>query len=215
VSNKVNELKNGIKTGIDKEKSIRYHSVIINEISKENSNEFHPKIVFNSLLVNNNTPLTIDYLNSISKYLADTKDYYISMHNKMIVQRDAITRRLIDDMGSTENFLEWKGKYFNSSLSQFIRKSDEKYRVIEHNNELFQKIDPIYMNPIKRNIKAHFFSPTKYIFGISVSTFVTNIIMIWFFSLISYIILYFSLLRRLLSIGSIKIKIKKKSNIIN
>ncbi len=214
VSNRVNELKNGIKSGIDSEKFIRYHNVIINEISKENQNEFHPKIVFNSLLVNDKTPLTIDYLNSISKYLSDTKDYYISMHNKMIVQRDAITRELIEDIGSSENYLEWKGRYFNSSLNKFIRRSDEKYRVIEYNNELFQKIDPIYMNPVKRNIKAHFFSPSKYIFGISISTFVINIIMIWFFTIVLYIMLYFSLLKKLLSIGSIKLKLKKKKSII-
>ena len=82
-----------------------------------------------------------------------------------------------------------------------MENSNEPVRIIEYQGHLIQKIDPIYLDPESNNpFGAHFYSPSKKIFGTYYKTFYVNIIVIWCMSLLLYFILYFRLLRKLLDI---------------
>jgi hypothetical protein len=54
------------------------------------------------------------------------------------------------------------------------------------------------MDPEHKLIKAHFYAPRKQVFGNFFSTFGVNIVIIWFMTLIFYIVLYYRLLKKLL-----------------
>ena len=59
-------------------------------------------------------------------------------------------------------------------------------------------MDPIYMDPEFSFIKAHFYAPTKNVFGKPVDTFWVNVIVIWAMTIGLYFVLYFRLLKKAL-----------------
>jgi len=74
---------------------------------------------------------------------------------------------------------------------------------IEYKGEIFQNREPIYMDPNFNFIKAHFYAPVKKIFGLSVDTFVMNILVLWVITIGLYMILSFRLLKKLLDSGEV------------
>ena len=108
----------------------------------------------------------------------------------------------------TEN----KNKYFNESLSDLVRNIDTKNRILEHEGSLIQQIDPIYQTALPKNpfdYRTIFFCSNKNFMGLTVDTFTFNVIVIWFMSLILFVLLYFEALKRAINIGS-KINYIKK-----
>ena len=93
--------------------------------------------------------------------------------------------------------LNLKRQHSNDQLKEFVTNEKEKIRIIEFKGELVQKIDPIYLDPEHPLIQAHFYAPTKQLFGKYFSTFWINVLIIW----ISTILLYFVLHKRLLKRG--------------
>ncbi len=96
------------------------------------------------------------------------------------------------------SFLELKRSYHNEKLTEFVENNNELVRIIEYKGRLFQKIDPIYLDPVHPFIKAHFYAPRKMLFGNYYSTFWVNTAVIWTFSLVLYLMLYFRVLKRIL-----------------
>ncbi|MFC2138599.1 hypothetical protein ACFLTE_10520 [Bacteroidota bacterium] len=75
---------------------------------------------------------------------------------------------------------------------------------------MIQKIDPIFTDPKYNFVKSHFYAPHKLVFGKKMHTFWVNLIVIWFSIITLYIVLYYSLLRRLLeSFEDLSHKIQK------
>ena len=84
--------------------------------------------------------------------------------------------------------------------------------VVIFKNEIFQKMEPIYMDPIHPFIKAHFYSPVKNIFGRPVSTFVVNVVILWLMTILLYVALYFRLLKKFLDSGEVAMGRKMKGS---
>ena len=102
-----------------------------------------------------------------------------------------------------ENYLALRDDYSNSSLEDFVTNSSDLNPIVEYNQELIQKSNPIYLTPSNSGfMNAHFYAPTKNLFGKQISTFWSNVLVIWMmvFSLVT--ILFFDGLRRLLELFS-------------
>ena len=85
-------------------------------------------------------------------------------------------------------------KYQNESLNDLVTNRREIDKIINVDNELVQKDNPIYHDPLDtRFLDAHFYAPNKYVFGIKVSTFWSNIVVLWGMSILFGIFLYFDL----------------------
>ena len=82
---------------------------------------------------------------------------------------------------------------------------------IEYREEIVQKLDPIFMDPEHKLIKAHFYSPVKRIFGQEMDTYWVNVIVLWFITVAIYFILYFRLLKKILDSGGTLMGRKHKS----
>jgi ABC-type multidrug transport system ATPase subunit len=86
--------------------------------------------------------------------------------------------------------------YYNYSVKEIVTRPYERKKALIYNNELIQNTDPVYLDPERRgflNFRAHFFSPSKYIFGIKTDTFYFNIILVLIGSSLLYLTLYFDL----------------------
>jgi len=66
---------------------------------------------------------------------------------------------------------------------------------ISNDNHFRQKDEPIYRETTLRNGRAHFYASEKYIGNLKIKTPIFNIIIIWFFTFILMITLYFDVLR--------------------
>jgi len=146
---------------------------------------------------------TLNYVESVRKYYMDVYNYY---NNK----KEALIEKLQKE--DNEGFLNLKYDYHNAKLEEFVKNENDKNQEIEYKGELFQKIDPIFMNPRHKFIKAQFYSPTKQIFGRMVDTYTVNVLVLWVMTIMLYLALYFRLLKKLLDSGEVAMGKKMKGS---
>ena len=69
---------------------------------------------------------------------------------------------------------------------------------MQYKDRLYQKSNPVYLDPSQKFIKAQFYTPRKQVFGKYYSTFAINILVLWLMTIALYMVLYFRLLKKLL-----------------
>jgi hypothetical protein len=80
-------------------------------------------------------------------------------------------------------------------------------KIIEYEGGLVQKTDPIYKEG--EGLRAHFFAPNKLIFGKRVDTFWVNMMVLFLYTGVLFVMLYFDVLKRIVDkIESVSIKLK-------
>jgi hypothetical protein len=142
------------------------------------------------------TPAVIQ---ATKNYVEKTRRYYMDRYNEAYNLKDRI---IVGEMSKDkEGFTNFKNKYFNEKLDEFVTNKTETDKSLVFRNRLYQKMNPIYMDPEYKFIKAHFYSPKKMVFGLSVDTFVVNVIVLWMMTILLYLVLYFRLLKKLLDSG--------------
>ena len=113
---------------------------------------------------------------------------------------------LVGQLGSKEVFL-LENKYHNACLEELVLNEREIDQIVEKKNQLIRKYKPIYMNPTSVKGRAHFYAPVKIIGNRSFDTLWFNIIVIWISSFILYLILYFDLIRKIVtSIENVRVR---------
>ena len=86
----------------------------------------------------------------------------------------------------------------NKTLEEFVTNKKTFDYFIEYKGDMIQVRDPIYRDPTHKFIKAHFYAPRKMIAGIFVPTLWVNVMVIWFMTLMLYILLYFRVFKKFL-----------------
>lgn len=184
--------------------------LVQNEIRKEM--QARPDLTFNYL--DDLTPerITTDVINSALTYLEHVRRYYVAYYNNASNRKDDIITQY--EKEDKEAFQKLRDDHYNIALEEFVLAKNESQKIIEYNDEIVQKLDPIFMDPAPRFIKAHFYAPAKNIFGLQVSTLIINTVVLWIIALLLYGILYFRLLKKLLdSVESITGRIKRNQEI--
>jgi ABC transport system ATP-binding/permease protein len=137
---------------------------------------------------------------STARFLTTLKTYY---HNKM---QNAVAdkEQLVDSMTSTRDgkleFEKLRSRFVNKAVSDAVRNITSADRIVEYEGRLIQKIYPIYNLEHRPrhylDFSANLYQPTKHIAGSYIDTFLFNILMIWFMTIILFITLYFELLKK-------------------
>jgi ABC-type multidrug transport system ATPase subunit len=125
--------------------------------------------------------------------------HYVKLYNKANNEKDALISSMESE--NREAYQKLRNDNFNVSLDEFVTLKNETQKTIDYEGQLIQKFDPIYMDPPDRFIKAHFYAPAKQMFGWHVDTYWVNVLVIWTVTIITYLLLYFRVLRNLLSSG--------------
>ncbi len=147
------------------------------------------------LYLNRVTPEVFDNLEA---FLNKLKTYYYKQYNHVNNQKDQLINSMQRTDEEREQFIERKRRYSNENLTAFVRNSNSLDRIVEVDGNLYQKSDPIYLDPTRPFIKAHFYAPCKNLFGHPYSTYWVNMLVIWFYSLLMYFALKYRLLRRVI-----------------
>ena len=166
--------------------------LVANEIRKETARL--PDIKFDYADQLTSEGVNTEVVASAIDYIESVRRYYVGYYNNANRMKDAImTRMELEDKAALQKL---RDDYYNLSLEEMVCASNEKTKIIEYKGELVQKMEPIYLEPENRFIKAHFYSPSKNLFGRSFSTYAVNVAVLWVISLLFYLSLYFRILRK-------------------
>ncbi len=209
LENKVDFLNKYIKDSNKQDKVESYTELLRNEIGKELLK--NKRITFKYYDQLYPDKINSEVIHALYDYFKKVNRYYIRGYNKINDERDKLIRQKQETPEEKEAFKILKRDYHNDKLADFTQNNNETVRIIEYKGELIQKIDPIYLDPESYMIKAHFYAPQKKLFGVYYSTFWVNTLVIWLYSLIFYLMLYFRIVKRLLDWME-NILIRLKSN---
>lgn len=196
LNNKVSFLERNLKN-TEKEKEVSESIELLrNEITKELRSESGKLVSFklvDQLYIDKIDEPTIQ---ALKDYLENLNKYYIKLYNKANGLKDQLISNLQKNAEERENFMKLKREYFNDNLADLLRNSNEMNRIIEYDGELFQKIDPVYLDPSNKFIKAHFYAPRKQFLGNYYDTFWVNTLVMWVMTVLLFFVLYFRLLKK-------------------
>ena len=170
--------------------------VVYNELKKEG--EENQMLVFPGIEKLTPSSISTEIVDEALNHVETIRRYYVAYSNNAKSMKDDIVSKLQAQNG--EAFLKLRNDYSNESLEEFVTNKNETVKIVEFKDEIYQKLDPIYMDPEHNFVKAHFYSPTKKIFGTDFDTYWVNIMVIWAMTLLFYIVLYFRLLRKALEL---------------
>jgi len=126
--------------------------------------------------------------------LLDTMKHVFTSHvKKATAATDSITNNLGSEWLSSSSL-----KNQNEQLNMFILAQDEIEKSYETSDKIIRKYEPGYMKATSRYGRAHFYAPLKKLGNLEIKTFWFNITVVWFISLLLYIILYLKLPEKIL-----------------
>jgi hypothetical protein len=181
------------KKDFDKAKEL-----LINEITKEEKiwSNFKCKSCVSDLENLKSYKNASKIKENVDSFLEVIKKQYNTTFNDNTEKID----KIINDIG-TKKYQKLERDHSNESLHALVTNRQDIEKVVESKGELFQKDNPIYLDPKdERFLDSQFYAPTKYFMGIKFDTFWANMIVIWLVVVLSVVALYYDLLRKLLEI---------------
>lgn len=208
LEDRVNFLNRGLAGQDTSEKLIGTKTLIYNELRKENLR--NPQLAFDKVEAIQGV-VTKDLIDDIKNHLDELNDHYIEEYNKYNKEKDLKLIELNKTEEDKARFVELKNSYTNESLENLLTNKNDLDKIIEWENELIQRADPIYKDP--EGFRAHFLAPTKKFFGLYLTTFSANLMVLWGFSIALAIALYYDGLRKLLELLGKIVTIKKRHKV--
>ena len=101
--------------------------------------------------------------------------------------------------GDRTVLLDFKNKHVNKKLEQIVRDKYSLHKLFIFNNRIWQGDEPIFRSPVHANGRAHFYASVKQLGKIKIGTPFFNMMIIWTFSFLLMISLYFDLLRKVIN----------------
>jgi ABC-type multidrug transport system ATPase subunit len=169
--------------------------ILINEITKEEDRwdnfsckECVPSLQNTSSIINAATE------QEINAFLSILRNQYTKTFNE---QNDKIERK--KQLSGLDKYNKLKDEYANEAMLDIVTNRLESDKILVYDGEIYRKDNPIFY-PAENTafLNAHFYAPSKSFLGLSISTMWANILVLWFFVILSFIALYYEWLRRFL-----------------
>ncbi len=139
----------------------------------------------------------------IRSYLDRLDEKYITIFNAATRKKNNLIREEQEGEGGEERYMKLYDSYYNDFLADIVKKTTSKNKIMRDGGRIIQLYEPVYQDPEKNlfSLRAHFFAPYKYLFGLKIDTLYFDLIIIWLMSIVFYITLYFDALKKSLEIG--------------
>jgi len=141
--------------------------------------------------------------NQTKQFLGNLRKFYNNKYKKADRLKSEVLSEYTETEKGRETLIQLRNTYENERLSSIVKNTSTELRLIERDNELIQKIYPIYMDPqFPENIfdfREQFYVPEKQFFGAYFDTFYFNILVIWSMSFVLIIFLYYDVLKKILT----------------
>ena len=137
------------------------------------------------------------------EFLETLRSYYNLRFKKADGAKKEIMHEFTKDEQSRSEFINLRIDYENEAVATLVKNTTTEHRILEHNNELIQKVYPVYMDhefpKHFLDFRAQFYSANKHIFGLHLDTLLFNVLVIWFMSFLLGLALYFDLFNKLIT----------------
>ena len=137
-------------------------------------------------------------LEAIRSYLDQVSALCINLIGESKAEEELVNKALIEKLGGLDAYTNYRNAYANKNLSDLLLNRSILTKVEEKDGKLIRKHQPAYMKPTSRAGRAHLYAPVKRIGNLEIDTVWYNMIFLWLYSGLLYLVLYFDLLRRLL-----------------
>lgn len=200
MQSKIDFCESNLKKPESKQEVIDALTMIKNEIIKELKVTGNEKIKCASLEKLDIAQFGPTVANQTRDCLDNLRTVYLNNFKRATDLKDKEISKLNKDSVSRAQYLKDKDAYENESLHDLVTNRTTTNRILDLNGEFIQKIDPIYLDPMNNNGKAHFYAPRKKLFGKFYDTYWFNISVVWGMSLLLAITLYFDVLKRFITL---------------
>ncbi len=147
---------------------------------------------------------------SLLNFLEKIKEGFNKRSHKINNLKDSTFNALVDKNGK-DKMVKMKKTYHNEKIEEFVLDKTKINMLKKHNHEIIRKKDPVYIDSDSKTGRAQFYAAKKHIGKYSFPTTVFNILILWFFSIILFIALYYEWLKKLVDyLSSFKFKKKKR-----
>ena len=136
------------------------------------------------------------YAERIRLHLENINNEFKSRYALASAQKDSIYYQLVQKLGK-DGFVKLKQDHFNENIADIVTNANRLDKLYVEEDELIQKKDPIFTRPYSKVGRAHFFAPYKILGNLEIPTVWFNVMVIWMFSLVLYLILIQDYLKRL------------------
>ena len=130
-------------------------------------------------------------------YFEDYRSHYQKIYNENV---NLIEKKMAFYEKNGVKVNDEKNTYYNESLSDLVKNVSVKERLLEYEGKLIQQLNPIFQDTKPSGIldyRTAFFLPEKNLLGLSVSTFIFDILVVWAMAFMCYVALYLEWLRRI------------------
>ena len=117
-------------------------------------------------------------------------------------KRDAEYARLSKTLGGNDAVFRFRQQHYNDNLADLVMDRSRADKILTGKGELIRKKDPVFMEPLFRNGRAHLYAPVKLVGEWRISTFWFNFTVIWLMSLVLYLTLLHDSLRKLTEVAA-------------
>ena len=134
--------------------------------------------------------------NMLLSYLDIAWKKYHLIYLNSVARREKILNAIYDN--DREKLIRTKRLYYNEKIESLVRNEMELAEYIIYDNDFVRMRDPIFTPPQSNYGRAQFYAPYKQVAGIKIDTFLYNILILWIWTIIWSVILYYDVLRKLI-----------------
>jgi hypothetical protein len=116
--------------------------------------------------------------------------------DRLTYEMDRLVDSLKQEAGGLDRYIERKRRYDNDQLATLVLNRSELHKLIKKKGTLIRKMDPVYMDPVKKNGRAHFYASSKRIGNLYINTPVFNTLVIWVMNILLVLLLKHGTLRK-------------------
>ena len=138
-----------------------------------------------------------DVADEVDNYLGLIDGYYSRMNNR--AEREIESRKQYYESVRHGYYHNRRNMFHNEKLQDIVTNVYEKNKIIRYKNRLIQQVDPIFLDADNSSFfgfRSHFYAPRKWFCGRYYDTFAFDIVVIWLFSILCYVLLYFDVLKK-------------------
>lgn len=138
---------------------------------------------------------TEEFLNTLSRF-------YNNFFNEANAKKEKAIYMLTSSPERKARFEFLRDNYYNKTVANLVKNTNDPNRIIEYDGKLIQKIYPVYMEPQPDHaldFRTQFYSGEKYFAGYIFNTLPFNLAVIWLMSIILYFTLYYDVLRKIVN----------------
>jgi len=136
-----------------------------------------------------------------SDFLRTLRKVYSNRYNKTNAEKSEMIASMLDTPEKKADFLALENVCQNEAIKAIVTGKSQMDRIQEEGNHLIQKSNLIYTDPTPRHaldFREPFFTPSKHFMGQTFDTRYFNIMVIWVFSILFVVALYFDILRKII-----------------